>query len=121
MKIASPVSSRDKSNTYLDIGHDLKEQDFVQDESGFQPELWFIDNQFSFYSVPMAWVKEHADWTTFDSNRLSIIASGRYINRIATSVVWSSRFDSSTKKEKARERVFSILDKKYDNPKILEY
>jgi len=135
-KQAAPLYESDTLPvSYLDIGH----------QSEDDAQLWLIDENFSFFSVPVYsngadWDQEiegkdgsfddidmdskrqHATWKKYTNDYYSMIASGRYDNGVV-SLTFPNNFTTKSffSHPVLKKRVLKILDKEFNNPTIYDY
>ena len=122
MKIAdSPLDENTDYNIsgYTQIAHDDSPYNY----------LWFIDYDYKFYIVKELETKGgvHHGWEEFTKKEQlgRVLSQGRYDKRIDTATAYIreaySRGFSKYQYNYIKNRVISILDKEFNNPRIIFY
>ena len=106
---AAPVATIRDDEYYTGIGHDYPEAE--------KAELWLITKDWNLLTVPTEEAPEHGMWNDFLREQWSLVASGRYIDGVATAVVQCKGLSPSAEEYRTNKVVY-MLDNHYNNPEI---
>ncbi|MBD3226998.1 MAG: hypothetical protein GF329_02335 [Candidatus Lokiarchaeota archaeon] len=116
-KLALPIINRKDEYCYFDVGH--------RSYSNYSIYLWAIDNRFKFHEREMLFFRcdTHPNWHEIDWTK--VLAWGRSqcdkeTNLCMCSMLFNDLLEGQ-RKSHVRKKVEKILDRRYNNPKIIEY
>jgi len=114
LKLAEPlIETPEMYSRYYDFGH--KQKNII---------LWFIDNKFNFHTTPVSKeIEKHYHWNEYEKNFDNIFTQGRYDpNEHTSSLYYGFMGDMMPKrKEYIKRRLETMVDKKFNNPKIIPF
>ncbi|MFA5599215.1 MAG: hypothetical protein WDA06_01330 [Phenylobacterium sp.] len=125
-KVSFPVfeKSQPSYNSYFHFEDD--EDYFGENEESYYDRkkayLWIIDKDFVLHKIRASKdIDGHGSWDL--ANTLSFVAIGRYgiLNgeKVVTMIVYGSKYSPSY--DRLRERIVKILDREFNNAKILDF
>jgi len=119
-KIAFPLAKTPEHLFYTDVGHghagaDVKEHD-----------LWIITKGFRLLNASGFDYSVHTGAWKISFIQDNALALGRYVKEDDNdpgmlSIAYNPRLVPINRKDYVRDRILPILDKYYDNPKIMEF
>ena len=119
LKLAFPIQEKERRDYYSYFLHPDEEH---EKEEHKNTGIWVILNNGTFHSAKLEEVEEHAYWSKW--NYQNMAASGRYMiepTGTVVSLVLKTTDLNYYRTRALRKRIEKILDKEFDNPKIIEY
>ena len=113
LKFAFPFQEEHKVEHYWDVLHPS------QPSKQAKIILWFIDKNMNLHTTDKA--DRHSNWWDYIDYADNMLSAGRYSPRDKTCTVVISLFGISPSDEYKIKKIEQILDKTFNNPKILQF